>query len=205
MRNLRKALVDIANIRLQLAAGMMFRGFGPLVIALTGVLALVAAAVQAASSEVASGPLAFLGVWVAVAAVSVVLIGLEMLARTRRHHGGLADVVLFNAIEHFVPFGAAGAVIGAILLRFAPETAWMLPGLWEMLIGLGLFAAVRFLPRSVTIAAAWYFLAGATVLMLCSATRSLSPWAMGVPFGGGQILLAVILHLALGDDDDESR
>jgi hypothetical protein len=205
MRNLRKALVDIANIRLQLAAGMMFRGFGPLVIALTGVLALVAAAVQAASSEAASGPLAFLGVWVAVAAVSVVLIGLEMLARTRRHHGGLADVVLFNAIEHFVPFGAAGAVIGAILLRFAPETAWMLPGLWEMLIGLGLFAAVRFLPRSVTIAAAWYFLAGATVLMLCSATRSLSPWAMGVPFGGGQILLAVILHLALGDDDDESR
>ena len=50
-------------------------------------------------------------------------------------------------------------------------------------------------------AAAWYFVAGAAVLMLSSAPRSLSPWAMGIPFGAGQILVAVILHLALGEDD----
>jgi hypothetical protein len=203
MRDLRKALVDIGNIRLQLAAGTMFRGFGPLVIALTGLLAFVTAAVQAAWFDAHTEPIAFLGAWVSVAAISAALIGLEMLARTRRHHRGLADVVLFNAVEHFAPFGVAGAVIGAILLRFAPDTTWMLPGLWQMLIGLGLFASVRFLPRSVAIAGAWYFLAGAAVLMLSSATRSLSPWAMGVPFGVGQILMAAILHLALGDDDAE--
>jgi len=201
MADLRKALVDIGNIRLQLAAGTMFRGFGPVVLAATGLLALVTAALQAAWLGADTQPIAFLGVWVFIAAVSAVLIGLEMLARTRRHHGGLADVVLFNAVEHFIPFGVAGAVIGAILLWFAPDTTWMLPGLWQMLIGLGLFAAVRFLPRSIAIAAAWYFVAGAAVLMLSSAPRSLSPWAMGIPFGAGQILVAVILHLALGDDD----
>src|SRR5262245_8637423 len=205
MRDLHKALADIGNIRLQLAAGTMFRGFGPPVIAATGLLALVAAAVQAFWLEAHPDPIVFLGGWVAVAVVAAVLIGLEMLARTRRHHGGLADAALFNAVEHFLPFGAAGAVIGLILSRFAPETVWMLPGLWQMLIGLGLFASLRFLPRSVALAGAWYFLAGAAVLMLASETRSLSPWAMGVPFGVGQFLLAAILHVALGDTDAEGR
>jgi hypothetical protein len=205
VRDLHKALADIGSIRLQLAAGTMFRGFGPSVIAFTGLLALITAAAQAVWLDAHPDPVVFLGAWVSVAIVSATLIGLEMLARTRRHHGGLADAVLFNAVEHFLPFGAAGAVIGAILLRFAPDTAWMLPGLWQMLIGLGLFAALRFLPRSVAIAGAWYFLAGAAVLMLSSETRSLSPWAMGVPFGAGQVLLAAILHFALGNDDAESR
>jgi hypothetical protein len=205
MRDLRKALADIGNIRLQLAAGTLFRGFGPSVIALTGLLAFVTAAAQAAWYDIHPEPIAFFGAWVSVAVVSAALIGLEMLARTRRHHGGLADAVLFNAVEHFLPFGAAGAVIGAILLRFAPDTVWMLPGLWQMLIGLGLFAGLRFLPRSVAIAGAWYFLAGAAVLMMSSATRSLSPWAMGVTFGAGQLLMAAILHLAHGGDDVESR
>src|SRR5262249_13171934 len=127
MRDLHRALADIGNIRLQLAAGTMFRGFGPWVIALSGLLALLTAALQALWSP--ADAFAFLGTWVAVAVVAAALIGVEMLARTRRHHGGLADAALFNAVEHFVPFGAAGAVIALILLRFAPETVWMLPGL----------------------------------------------------------------------------
>ena len=135
MRDLHRALADIGNIRLQLAAGTMFRGFGPPVIAATGLLALVAAALQAVWIEDHPDPIVFLGVWISVAIVSATLIGIEMLARTRRHHAGLADAALFNAVEHFVPFGAAGAVIAAILLRFAPDTAWMLPGLWQVLIG----------------------------------------------------------------------
>jgi hypothetical protein len=203
MRDLRKALADIGNIRLQLAAGTMFRGFGPSVIAVTGLLAFVTAAAQAVWFGTDPEPIAFFGAWISVAVISVALIGIEMLARSRRHHGGLADLVLFNAVEHFLPFGAAGAVLGAILLRFAPDTVWMLPGLWQMLIGLGLFASMRFLPRSVAIAGAWYFLAGAAVLMVSSAARSLSPWAMGVPFGAGQLLMAAILHLAHGEDDVE--
>lgn len=125
-------------------------------------------------------------------------------ARTRRHHGGLADAMLFNAVEHFVPIGAAGAAIAAVLLRFAPDTSWMLPGLWQMLLGIGLFASTRFLPRAIAIAGGWYFVAGAAVLMLAAGTRTLSPWAMGVPFGVGQLLLGALLHIALGGDDDQA-
>jgi hypothetical protein len=91
-----------------------------------------------------------------------------------------------------------------VLLRFAPEALWILPGLWQVLVSLGLFAAMRSLPRTVVWAAAWYFAAGIGVLMLSSQTHALSPWAMGIPFAVGQLLLAAILHFAYGESDGEA-
>jgi hypothetical protein len=205
MHDLHKALADIGSIRQQLAAGTMFRGFGPAVIAATGLLALGTAVVQSIwLDDPSRAPLAFLAGWTATALVSAALIGAEMVARTRRHHSGLADAMLMNAVEQFLPAGAAGAAIALVLLRFAPETLWMLPGLWQVLVSLGLFAAVRSLPRTVAWAAAWYFAAGIAVLMLSSQTQALSPWTMGLPFAGGQLLLAAILHFAYGSDDAET-
>ena len=201
MSDLQKALADISSIRLQLAAGTMFRGFGPMVIATTGVMALGTAIVQVMLLEPILDPVTFVAVWTALAIVCTALIGFEMVARTKRHHGGLANVMLFNAVEHFLPVGAAGAVVCAVVLRWAPDAAWLLPGLWQLLIGVGLFVALRFLPRSISIAAAWYFLAGATVLIVSAQSRTMSPWAMGIPFGIGQLLTAGVLHVALGGKD----
>lgn len=205
MHDLQKALADIGSIRQQLAAGTMFRGFGPTVIAATGVLALATAAVQSVwLDDPTRDPGLFLSGWVITSVTSAALIGAEMVARTRRHHSGLADAMLVNAIEQFLPAGAAGVVIALVLLRLAPETLWILPGLWQVLVSLGLFAAVRSLPRTVAWAAAWYFAAGIGVLMLSSQTHELSPWAMGVPFAVGQLLLAAILHFAYGESDGEA-
>lgn len=203
MSELRKALTDIGNIRLQLAAGTMFRGFGPPVIAVTGLLAFITAVAQSVWPELIREPVTFFGMWVATAFASAVLIGVEMIARTYRHHSGLADAMLWNAVEHFLPVGAAGAVIATIVLWFAADAAWVLPGLWQMLLGVGLFATVRFLPRSIAIAGGWYFVAGAAVLMLSSQTRALSPWLMGMPFAIGQLVVAGLLHVAYEDADEQ--
>jgi hypothetical protein len=203
--DLRKALSDISDIRQHLAAGTLFRGFGPLVLAATGVLALLTASAQATWSELAGEPASYFATWTATAVVSAALIGVEMVARTRRHHGGLADAMLFNAVEHFLPVGAAGAIVAAILLCFAPDVSWLLPGIWQMLVALGLFASTRFLPRQVALGGAWYFVAGASALMLGSQVRALSPWLMGVPFGVGQLLLAAIIHVAFEGKGDEDR
>ncbi len=203
MSDLNRALSDIGDIRRRLAAGTLFRGFGPLVLGVTGGLALMTAAAQAIWPELAGEPVSYFAAWTATAAAAAALVGVEMVARTRRHHGGLADAMLFNAVEHFLPVGAAGAIVAAILLFLAPDVSWLLPGLWQMLVALGLFASTRFLPRQVALGGAWYFVAGAAVLMLTSQTRALSPWAMGVPFGVGQFLLAAIFHVAFEGDDDE--
>lgn len=198
MRDLDKALADIGEIKASLAAGTLFRGFGPSVMAATGLLAFGAAAVQAHSPPAdAAG---YIIAWIAVAAASSIAIGVEMVRRSRRHHGGLADTMLFKAVEHFLPFGAAGAALCAIILTLAPDVAWMLPGLWQILLGLGLFAAMRFLPGTIVLASGWYFAAGVVVLALGCQSRALSAWAMGIPFGLGQMLIAALLHVAEGDN-----
>jgi len=46
MLDLHKALADIESIRSQVARGTQFRGYGPATVALTGVLAIVAAGIQ---------------------------------------------------------------------------------------------------------------------------------------------------------------
>jgi hypothetical protein len=204
MQDLHKALADIGSIRQQVAAGTMFRGFGPTVVAATGLLAAVTAIAQSIWLDALSRhPVVFLAVWAVTAAVSAALIGAEMIARTRRHHGGLADAMLVNAVEQALPAGVAGVAIALVLMQFAPDTLWVLPGLWQVLVGLGIFASVRSLPRAVAWAGTWYVAAGVIVLALSSQMQTLSPWAMGLPFVIGQLLLAAILHFAFGDSDDD--
>jgi hypothetical protein len=204
MTDLDKALADIGAIRSQIAAGTAFRGYGPAAMFATGGVALITAILQAFLLADPSGsPLTFLFGWAAAALVSSALIWIEMQARSRRHHSGLADVMIHQAVEQALPAGIAGLLLAVMLWKYAPETLWMLPGLWQILVSLGIFASVRTLPRSVAFAAAWYFVAGFAVLLLASQSHILSPWTMGLPFAIGQSLMATILYFASGDADVE--
>jgi len=204
MRDLDKALADILAIRSQIAAGTAFRGYGPAAMAATAGLALITALMQFLWLDDPTGhPLAFFSGWAAAALLSGAIIGIEMRARSRRHHSGLADAMIHQAVEQFLPAGVAGALLAVMLLRFAPETLWMLPGLWQVFVSLGVFASVRSLPRTVAFGGAWYFVAGFTVLLLASESHALSPWSMGLPFVIGQLLMAALLHFASGDNDVE--
>jgi len=204
MRDLDKALADILAIRSQIAAGTAFRGYGPATIAATSGIALLTAILQFLWLNDPSGqPIAFFVGWAAAALLSAALIWIEMLARSRRHHSGLADAMIQQAVEQFLPAGVAGLLLAIMLWKFAPETLWMVPGLWQVLVSLGVFASVRSLPRSIAFGGAWYFLSGFTVLLFASQTHLLSPWTMGLPFVVGQLLMAALLYFASGDDDAE--
>jgi len=204
MRNLDRALADITSIRSQLAAGTMFRGLGPEVMAVSGILAVLTALAQSLWPEALAGnSTVFLLCWVATAIVSGGLIWAEMRARSRRHHGGLADAMIMNAIEQFLPAAFAGGAVAAVLAVFAPQVLWLLPGLWQILVAIGIFASVRTLPRGIVLVGAWYFLAGVSVLMIMSSDRILSPWPMGLPFVVGQFLMAGVLHFASGEGSDD--
>jgi hypothetical protein len=204
MRDLDKALADIFVIRSQIAAGTAFRGYGPATIAATGGLALITAVAQFFWIADPTGePLIFFAGWGGTAVISAGMVWIEMRARSRRHHSGLADAMIHQAVEQFLPAAVAGVLLAVVFGRFDPEAVWMLPGLWQLLVSLGLFASARSLPGSVKIAAAWYFVAGFVTLMLASASHALSPWTMGLPFAAGQLLLAAILHFASGELDAE--
>jgi hypothetical protein len=204
MRDLDKALADILTIRSQIAAGTAFRGYGPAAVAATSGVALITAVLQFLWLDDPTGhPLTFFLGWAAAALLSGAMIWIEMLARSRRHHSGLADAMIHQAIEQFLPAAIAGVLLAVMLWKFASETLWMLPGLWQVLVSLGVFASVRSLPRTVAFAGAWYFVAGFTSVLLASQSHTLSPWIMGLPFVIGQLLMAALLHFASGDNDVE--
>ena len=204
MRDLDKALADILAIRSQIAAGTAFRGYGPATVSATAGVALITSVLQFLWLANPTGsPLTFLAGWTVAAVVSGVLIFIEMRARSRRHHSGLADAMIQQAVEQFLPTGVAGLLLAVMLSKFAPEALWMLPGFWQVLVSLGVFASVRSLPRSIALGGAWYFVAGFAVLLHASQTHALSPWTMGLPFVGGQLLMAALLYFASGENDAE--
>ena len=205
MQDLERALADITAIRSQMAQGALFCGYGPVTVAATGILAIAAGGVQAFwMADPAHDIVAYLALWVATATVSVVLIGIEMVARTRRIHSGLADEMLGAATEQFIPAGVTGALLTVVLYRFAPQSLWMLPGLWQIAYSLGLFASCRLLPRPIFAAAVWYLAAGLACLAFASDAHAFSPWAMAVPFGIGQLFRAGVLHRSTGAVDAEA-
>ena len=91
-----------------------------------------------------------------------------MVARSRRIHSGLADEMIHAATEQFIPAGVAGALLTVVLFRFAPESLWMLPGLWQIVFSLGVFASCRSLPRPMFAVGVWYLAAGLASLALAN-------------------------------------
>jgi hypothetical protein len=202
MPDLDKALADISAIRSQIARGAEFRGYGPATIAMTGALALAASSVQAIwLQDPAAAILSYLTLWIATAALSVILVGVQMIARSRRIHRGLADAMIFAASEQFIPAGVAGALLTFVLYRFAQQSLWMLPGLWQIIFSLGFFASCRTLPRPLFAVGVWYLAAGLACLAFAGGAHAFSPWAMAVPFGIGQFYMAGVLYRYVGDDD----
>jgi hypothetical protein len=204
MTDLDKALADITAIRNQMARGSEFRGYGPITVAATGLLAFLAAGIQTLwLPEPANNVFTYLILWIATAAISVILIGVEMVTRSRRIHSGLADEMICAAGEQFVPAGVAGALLTVVLFRFAPQCLWMLPGLWQIVFSLGFFSACRSLPRPMFAVGVWYLGTGLSSLAFTGEANAFCPWAMAAPFGIGQLLMAVILHRTVGAEDAE--
>ena len=82
---LREALQQISDIRQQMAQSEVFRGYRSLTVGASGMLGLLAAAVQARWVEdPETGLERYLVLWVGVAAVSAVIAGVELAVRAYR-------------------------------------------------------------------------------------------------------------------------
>jgi hypothetical protein len=204
MNDLHKAIGDISSIRRQMARSTEFRGYGPATLAGTAAFAVIAAGLQSFwVSAPAYHIAAYLSIWIWTAFLSAGLIAAQMHTRTRRIHSGLADEMIRMAVEQFLPSAVAGFFLTIVLVRFVPSAQWMLPGLWQIIFSLGVFSSCRFLPRPMLAAGAWYLLTGLMCITLGGA-RALSPWAMGIPFGAGQLLVAGILLFTAGEAENEN-
>ena len=179
---LHEALTQISEIRHQMARTEVFRGFRALPVAFSGLLAVSAAFAQAAwlpDPELRIPE--YLVLWVGTAVVSGLAAGSEMLWRTRGPASWLRREITWLAVEQFLPCLAAGALLTLVLVRSAPESLWMLPGLWQILFSLGVFASCRLLPKATFGVAIFYLVAGLASLAFARGGGGALPLGDGGP------------------------
>jgi len=206
MTDLNRALVDIRSIRRQVAQTTEFRGYGPLTLSATAVLALLAGVVQFQwIPEPADAPVLYVALWLGTAVLCSALIATQMLTRARRLHSGMADEMIRMAVAQFLPAGIAGAILPFVLLRITQNVFWMLPGLWQIIFSLGVFASCRCLPKPMLLAGAWFLITGLACVALGD-NRALAAATMSGAYGIGMILVAVIHYLSakkVSTDEEE--
>lgn len=193
--DLHDALSQLDHIQKQLAHSATFRGYRSLPAALTATMALLAATAQTLwFPTVAQTPLQFVLLWVSVAVVCGFLQLLEIVVRAWRDGRQVTTRLTVRALEMLVPCLVSGACLTLALVCVAPDSLWLLPGLWSLLLSLGIFASLPVLPRALSLVAFHYFLCGIGCLVIFRGPWAFSPWSMALTFGGGQLLASLLLY-----------
>lgn len=188
-----RALNQIAEIHQQIAKGEVYRGYRPVPVAASGVIGLVAAALQ--PRHIATqDPTAFVVYWSVVAGVAG-LVGISELAynyvvrenapdrrRTRR------------VIGQFLPSLLAAVAVTASFVHLSTALVPLLPGIWAICFGIGVFASRPYLPRASGFVALFYYAAGIVLLWRANGLESLGAWWVGGTFGIGQLAAALVLY-----------
>ena len=195
---LREALDQIAEIRHRLVESELFYGYRALPVAVSGLFALAGGILQpVVVPDPVQAVRAYVLFWSAIAASSVVVAAATIVVRDCLAGPSHTRALTWIAVRQFVPCLLSGAVVAGAILRLAPDSAWLLPGLWQLFFAQGIFASCRILPRTVYLSGGFYFFVGALNFFIWRDSNNLSPWAMAFPFGAGQLLVASILYWTL--------
>lgn len=192
--NVSRALDQIAEIHQQLAKSEVYRGYRPLPLALSGVAGLAAALVQPRALGW-NDPIGFVLYWTVVAAISGAIASSEIVYNYVVHEDTSSRRRTRRVIAQMAPALAAGAILSVTFVRLSPALVAVLPGLWALLFGLGVFASRPYLPRATGVVALFYFVAGLLLLWTANTDVPRTAFAVGGTFGVGQIVAAFVLYL----------
>jgi hypothetical protein len=194
-----QALAQIAEIRAQAAKAEVYRGYRSVPIAASGLVGLAAATVQPAG--LASDPTGFVVYWVAVAACAGFVGVSEIVYNYIVHDDALARRRTRRVIGQLLPGLLGGAIVTASFVHLGPALVPLLPGIWALSFGLGIFASRPYLVRASGWVALYYYAAGAALLWTAGGPETLNAWAVGGTFGVGQLLTAGVLYWNLEQEE----
>ncbi len=190
----RQALADLAEVRGRLATVQRFDGYSGTAAIASGIIAVVAGAVQAALVPEPAGRAEhqlYLAIWLACLGCALAINYGAILAWRTRNRGAQAGVQIRTVGMSILPAVAAGGVITlALVLRGLDD---LLPGMWCATYALGIFASRAMVPRDVVLVAV-AFGAVAAFLLLAPAIHPLAWWIMPAAFGAGQITIGLIIR-----------
>lgn len=200
-----EAIDQITEIRRRLARAEVFRGYRALPVAGSGLMAFASATVQ--PLVVADPPQRldlYLTLWLGAAILSAVGAGIVMARRAAMRSDPWARRLTWQALEALAPSLVAGAFLTLVVVRKVPAAVTLLPALWQLFFGLGIFASLQWLPRATVWVALFYLMTGLGTLAWFPGDAAFEPWVMGLPFGIGQGLAAAILYWTLERPDERS-
>lgn len=189
MRDLERALADIAEVRERLGHVQRFKGYSGIAAITSGAFALAAGLVQALLVPSVHTPHQghlYFALWFVCCAASI-LVNYGAIAHwyvndaTARDRWQTATVGL-----SILPSLVLGAMLSVAFLR-ANLFAY-LPAVWYGCYGVGLFASRTMVPRGVLPVAAAFLIAG-VALLFAPPQIALSWWVLALGFGAGQILI----------------
>ena len=195
--DLTNALDRIEEIHAQIAKGEVFRGYRPLPVAVAGAIGLLAGWLQPRLLASGDDGTAFLWYWLSVAVLNVLLIGGVLVAGYRRVPDSFSRRHTRRVVGQFVPCLAAGAAVSLALPALDPGLVRLLPGIWALLLGLGIFASRPYLARATGWVALFFLLAGSALLAFPTADLARLGVLHGAVFGVGLLAAAVVLYLDL--------
>ncbi|MDC7227686.1 MAG: hypothetical protein PQJ61_13050 [Spirochaetales bacterium] len=194
--DIEKAVDQISEIHSHLAKSETFYGFKPLILLLVGLTAMIVAGLQSWLMP-SINDMIFLLQWLVVGVVIIVIIYGNIIYNYLRYGSNFEIHQMTKVCLQFVPSLVAGTIVTAVILLFEKSSSALLPGLWAILFGLGIFSMRPYLPRYVGFIALYYFIVGGVLMYLTAFDLSFSPWGMGLTFGVGHLLAALIMHLGI--------
>jgi hypothetical protein len=191
--DLSRALGQLADIHQQIAKGEIYRGYRSLPIAVSGLIGLAAAWAQAPGLG-AGDPLGFVLYWTSVAACAAFVGASEIIYNYVVHDDRASRRQTTQVVGQFLPSLLAGAVITLSFVRLSAALVPLLPGLWAICFGIGIFASRQYLPRASGWVALFYYAAGVALLWVARGPEPLRAWWVGGTFGTGQLMAALVLY-----------
>ena len=182
--DLPRALGQLADIHQQIAKGEVYRGYRSLPVAASGLMGLAAAWAQTPALG-ASDPVGFVVYWTVIAACAGFVGASEIIYNYVVHDDGAARRQTRQVVGQFLPSMLAGAIITASFVRLSAALIPLLPGLWAICFGIGIFASRPYLPRASGWVALFYYAAGVVLLWNARGPEPLRAWWVGGTFGAG--------------------
>lgn len=198
-----RALDQIAEIHEQIAKGEVYRGYRSLPIAASGLIGLVAAWLQPKALG-SSDPVGFVLYWTAIAGAAAFVGSSEIIYDYVVHEDGTRRRRTRKVVGQFLPSLVGGAAIAVSFTHLSAGLVPLLPGLWAICFGIGIFASRPYLPRASGWVALCYYAAGFGLLWIARGPDALSGWWVGGTFGVGQLLAALVLWWNLERTDPET-
>jgi hypothetical protein len=192
--HIHKALADLQEIQSVFVRTRRFRLLRATIVLSTALLGIFGAVLQPMLLDHAHEQfgLHYVVYWSTIALIGAIGALIGVAYRYYRSPSRWDRELWMEAAWLFMPSLGVGAVITVAIATQYPDLANLLPSLWMLLFGLGVWSVAKVFTRAMSFVAGYYLLVGSMALLL-AARYPFAPALMFCGFGIGQLLMGGVL------------